>query len=246
MFRKFSERIKKFWASAAVLSIEMLIILCLFILSFILFIFLITKVIILDRTELDHRVFDWVHSLVNDRNNELVQTITFFGSHEFLIPANLALIAYFLFIRKNKWYSIKIPAIALSSLALMFGLKRLFNRQRPDIPLLKEAAGLSFPSGHALFSITFYGLLIYMAYTTIKNNALKWSIISFLILFIGAIGFSRIYLRVHYTTDVIAGFCVGFIWLVIGITVLNRIERYSKKEFDKIVDDPNTPITTAD
>jgi undecaprenyl-diphosphatase len=163
---------------------------------------------------------------------------TFLGTHNFLIPANLLLIAYFIFVKKHKWYSIKIPAIALTSLALMFGLKHLFGRPRPDVPLIFKAEGLSFPSGHALFSITFYGLLIYIIYKTVERPWLKWLSIVLLATLCFIIGFSRVYLRVHYATDVIAGFCVGFLWLVFAVWLLNRMERYSRRKVDPAVQQP--------
>ena len=174
-----------------------------------------------------------------------MQFFTFLGTHLFLIPANLMLIAYFLFIKKHKWYSIKIPAIALSSLGLMFLLKHIFYRQRPDVPLLFEAKGLSFPSGHALMSITFYGLIIYMIFKNIKSPSLKWTLISLLILLIIIIGFSRIYLRVHYASDVIAGYCVGFLWLVFAVWLLNKIEYQSKRKFNKMVEQKPVPVAAG-
>jgi undecaprenyl-diphosphatase len=120
----------------------------------------------------------------------------------------------------------------------MFGLKHLFDRNRPLIPLLEEARGLSFPSGHALMSVTFYGLLIYIVFKGFKNKPLKWTLISMLLALILIIGFSRIYLRVHYASDVIAGFCVGLLWLVICVWVLNRLEQFSKKEVNPVVEQP--------
>jgi undecaprenyl-diphosphatase len=175
---------------------------------------------------------------VSEDNNQVMLFFTYLGRHEFLIPANLILIAYFLFFKKHSWYSIKVPAIALSSLALMFGLKHLFDRERPLVPLLEEARGLSFPSGHALMSVTFYGLLIYIVFKGFKNTPLKWTLISLLLLLILTIGFSRIYLRVHYASDVIAGLCVGLLWLVICVAVLNKLEKYSQKKVNPVVQQP--------
>src|SRR5690606_22034425 len=143
--------------------------------------------------------------LVSERNNDIMQFLTFLGGHHFLIPANLVLIAYYLLIKKHKWYSIKVPAIALSSLGLMIGLKHLFGRPRPAIPLLFEADGLSFPSGHALMSLSFYGLLIYIVYNSMEKKGIKWILISLLVLLVLLVGFTRVYLRVHYASDVIAG-----------------------------------------
>lgn len=231
--------IKKLWAAIALLSIEMLIVIVLFITALLLFAYLIREVVVLQETGFDESVFAFLQSFVSERNNDVVVFFTNLGSHRVLIPAYLVLIAFFL-VKKHKWYSIKIPAIALSSLALMFGLKYLFGRERPDVPLLFEAEGLSFPSGHAIFSITFYGLLIYIIYNLVKKGWFKWPIIVLLAMLILIIGFTRVYLRVHYATDVIAGFCVGFLWLVFAVQVLNRMEKFSRRKVD-----PNIQQTPA-
>lgn len=235
MVKRIFKRVRSAWAAVALLSVEMLLIIVLFLVSLLSFAFLIRRVIVLQNTRFDEEVFSFLRSYVTETNNKIMLTLTFLGTHNFLIPANLLLIAYFLFIRKHKWYSIKVPAIALTSLGLMFGLKYFFGRPRPDVPLLFEADGLSFPSGHALFSITFYGLLVYIIYKGIKHPTLRWSLISFLVVLMILIGFSRVYLRVHYATDVIAGFAVGFMWLAFAIWLLNRMERYSRREIDPVV-----------
>ena len=238
MFRRLSKGVKKFWAGLALLSAEMTIVVCLFVLALAAFVYITRRIFVLNKTKLDDRVFAYLKNHVSERNNEIMQFFTFLGTHEFLIPANLLLIAYFLFIRKHKWYSIKVPAIALSSLGLMFLLKHLFNRERPNIPLLREAKGLSFPSGHALMSVTFYGLIIYMVFKSVRNRELKWTLITLLILLIMIIGLSRIYLRVHYASDVMAGYCIGFLWLVFAVYMLNRMEKYSRRKFDAAVQEP--------
>ena len=238
MFRRLSKGVKKFWAGLALLSAEMTIVVCLFVVALAAFVYITRRIFVLNKTKLDDRVFAYLKNHVSERNNEIMQFFTFLGTHEFLIPANLLLIAYFLFIRKHKWYSIKVPAIALSSLGLMFLLKHLFNRERPDIPLLQEAKGLSFPSGHALMSVTFYGLIIYMVFKSVRNRELKWTLITLLILLIMIIGLSRIYLRVHYASDVMAGYCIGFLWLVFAVYMLNRMEKYSRRKFDAAVQEP--------
>jgi membrane-associated phospholipid phosphatase len=242
MFRRVKSRVSKFWAGVALLSVEMLIVFSIFFLSLIGFIFIARRVFITGSTDFDQSVFDKLQPYVNETNNKIMLFITFLGKHDFLIPANLALIAYFLFIKKHKWYSIKIPAIAISSLLMMFFLKNLFGRERPLIPLLEQAGGLSFPSGHALMSMTFYGLLIYIVWNSIKNQPLKWSLVGLLLALIFLIGFSRIYLRVHYTTDVIAGFFMGFLWLVVSVQVIRRIEKYSKRNLNPIVENPEEPV----
>jgi membrane-associated phospholipid phosphatase len=174
----------------------------------------------------DLAVFDRLQAFTNEGRNRFMSAITFLGNHKFLVPANLVLIAYFLFIGRQSWFSIRVAAIALSSLGLMFLLKYLFRRKRPLSPLLHAVRGLSFPSGHALISLTFYGLLIYILFHTMEPGPLLYIITSVLVLLILLIGFSRVYLRVHYTSDVFAGFIIGLLWLWISLFVLNRVEDY--------------------
>lgn len=219
-------------AALGLLSAEMAVLLGLFIVALFALAYLIRKVIFLHQTGFDKSVSVFLENYVSPRNNDIMLLFTFLGTHKFLIPANLLLIGYFLFIKKHKWYSIKVPAIALSSLALMFALKHLFNRPRPGVPLLFHAEGLSFPSGHALFSITFYGLLIYIVYKSDWRKGVKRTLIALLLILIPVIGFSRVYLRVHYATDVAAGFCVGFIWLTFALSLLNRMERHNRRKSD--------------
>jgi undecaprenyl-diphosphatase len=218
------------WIRAAVklLWIELGIVLIAFIGAMALVIFLIKKVFIDKVFALDDRAFAWVGKYVSDSTTEFFNFFTLFGSHYFLVPANLLLMAYAFFIMRNKWFGIKISAVAFSSLFLMFSLKFLFNRPRPDIPLLNEVSGFSFPSGHAFMSFAFFGLLIYVIDKQIKNYWIKGILITLFTVIIIIIGMSRIYLRVHYASDVLAGVSLGLIWLVISLSVLNFIEKRKK------------------
>jgi len=243
MFKKLTSRVKKVWASVALLSVEMLAITAVFFGAIYGFVVITRRIFYLRNEQLDHKVFDAVKPYINDTNTSIMNFITFFGKHEFLIPANLLLIAYYVFVRKNKWYSIKIPAIAISSLLIMFGLKNLFGRTRPDNQLLEAAENFSFPSGHALMAVTFYGLLAYIVWHSVKNPKLKWTLIVLLILWIIVVGVSRIYLRRHYYSDVMAGFAMGFLWLVISLKVIRQIEKWSQRKIDPVVQQPGEPST---
>src|SRR5688572_29220319 len=135
MIRRIRHHIKKGWAELALLSAEMIVVIIHFTLSLLAFIFITRNVFVLKDEQVDYQVFDYLRDHVTPAKNSIMLFFTFLGTHLFLIPANLLLIVYFLFIKKHRWYSIKIPVIAISSLALMFILKNLFGRARPDIPL---------------------------------------------------------------------------------------------------------------
>ncbi|HXH99359.1 MAG TPA: phosphatase PAP2 family protein [Sphingobacteriaceae bacterium] len=241
MFSLIKKVYRRFFAAFLLLAAEITLASVSFFIALAGFLFIAKYVFLDNKLHFDLSAFLLMDHFINDRNNQIIAFLTKFGNHYFLITANLVLIAYFLFIRKHRWYSIKIPAVALGSVIVMSLLKMLFNRPRPLIPLLEPAMGLSFPSGHAMSSVTFYGLLIYFVWRRREmNNALKVGIVIFLTLFILAIGLSRIYLRVHYASDVIAGFCLGIIWLIIAIFTINKIQAYTRRNLTKVVDNPIT------
>ena len=149
---------------------------------------------------------------------------TFFGSSAFLFPAYVLLIVV-LWLKKNKRLAINVTAIGLTSTAILFILKAIFQRHRPLDPLIREVTGFSFPSGHSFSSFTFYGLVTYILWQT---NILKaWKITASILLFLVAatIAFSRSYLRVHFPSDVVAGFCLGVVWLILSFWIL-KIKKF--------------------
>jgi len=225
-------KFKKFLAALALLSVELLIIWILFFGCIIIFALTAYRIFLLKKDGIDTTVFNFLSSHVSNRHTEIMEAITFLGNHNFLIPANLVLIIYFLVIRKHRWYSIKIPVVAIGGVTMMALLKFVFSRPRPLIPLLEPARGFSFPSGHAMMSFSFYGVLIFMVYENVRNQYLKWGLIIALLFLIFLIGLSRVYLRVHYASDVIAGFAAGFIWVVLSLSIVGRIEKYSKRKID--------------
>lgn len=236
MIRGVRKRIGGWWAALALLSVEVIITLALFFAFLLGFAWLVRRVFVLEKTAFDERAFEMLGGYVSQLNNEVMQFFTFLGTHYFLIPVNLVLIAWFLFVRKHRWYSITVPTIAITSLLLILLLKEIFARDRPLIPLLEEARGFSFPSGHAFMATTFYGLLAYIVRRDVRNQGLQIGLIMGLTLLVLFICLSRIYLRVHYTSDVLAGISLGVVWLVISITTIRRMEKWSKRSIDPIVE----------
>lgn len=93
-------------------------------------------------------------------------------------------------------------------------LKEIVHRPRPDESLrLVSEVGYSFPSGHSMVSMAFYGLLLWMVWRYEKDRVVKWMCCAGFGILILMVGMSRVYLGVHYASDVLAGFCVSVIWL---------------------------------
>ena len=177
-----------------------------------------------ERNYLDQKIFSLIEPHRSEIRTRLMLAVSFLGNHKFLIPANLLLITIFLF-SKNKWEAVQVAAVSLSSLLFMSLLKNSFRRSRPDNPLVDGITNFSFPSGHAFMSAAFYGLLIWWAATYIKNGWQRRLVILFLMMLIIIISFSRIYLRVHYASDVVVGLCIGFVCLSISLAILQRLQK---------------------
>jgi len=215
--------IKKRQTWFSIFTIEFLVVL-LMLLALIVFIFAAREIFVLKNFVFDDDVFDALRPYITPGRTRFMNFITFFGKHDALIPLNILLITYFLY-KEKRWFAIRITALALSSLLLKFILKLYFQRARPDIPVIEKVDGYSFPSGHALIGVVFYGLVIFVIWHEVKQKWLKIALTILFVLFILLISFSRIYLRVHYASDVIAGIAVGFIWLVLSLNFIHRIEK---------------------
>ena len=161
--------------------------------------------------EFDSVVYNF---LVDNRNNVLnnfFKIITQFGSALFLIIITILCV---IFIRDKK-YKILVPANLVTIAIINIVLKNFFLRPRPNELRLIEETGYSFPSGHAMASTAFYGLIIYIVHEKVENKILRNTICIMLGLLILLISISRIYVGVHYTSDVIAGTCFSIAYLIL-------------------------------
>lgn len=170
----------------------------------------------------DKVIYDFFSLFISDNITRFMIAVTYMGSAYILISLAVFIL---LLLRKNKTYSIygRLSAVNLTATWIANELfKMIFQRTRPDILRLVEVHGFSFPSGHSMISLSFYGLLIYFIYRSFSDKRKKYLLIFLLSLLIIFIGMSRVYLGVHYASDVLAGFSVGFVWLIIIITFINK------------------------
>lgn len=161
--------------------------------------------------------------LISDFATPIAKFITNFGGAIILIILAPML---FIFI-KNKKIGISVILNLVIITVLNQLLKRIVQRPRPTEFRIVEESGYSFPSGHSMVSMAFYGYLIYLIYKHVKNKYLKWISVILLSILICSIGISRIYLGVHYTSDVLGGFFISISYLIIYISAVNKffIER---------------------
>lgn len=151
------------------------------------------------------------------------KVVTILGDAITIVLILVALIIYQSRKKKTKEI-ISFSIFSLFSFIIMLSLKALFKRERPNIMQLIEITGFSFPSGHAYFSMLVYGYLAYLIYES-KEKKHKKRNITILIILISCIGISRIYLGVHFLTDIIFGYSLGLLSL---ITFIYFKEKYLK------------------
>ena len=156
--------------------------------------------------------------LISDFATPIAKFVTNFGGAIFLII--LTIVLFILIKNKKIGVSIFLNLALITILNQL--LKRILQRPRPTEYRIIEETGYSFPSGHSMVSMAFYGYLIYLIYKYVKNKYVKWISIVLLIILICSIGVSRIYLGVHYTSDVLGGFFISISYLIIYISAVNK------------------------
>ena len=188
-------------------------------LSLIVFLFIAENVWNQDLMLLDVKGYAFISKyLISDFTTPIAKIITQFGGAIILIAVSLLS----LIIIKNKNIGIAISSnLAIIGL-LNWLLKVIVQRPRPTEFRLIDQSGYSFPSGHSMISMAFYGFIMYLVYKKVENKYLKWGLITFLGILIICIGTSRIYLGVHYTSDVLAGFLISIAYLMVFTNIVKK------------------------
>ncbi len=158
---------------------------------------------------IDTAIYNLIIKLMSTNTTAIMIFISHLGSAVTLITLAIAFILLLKNKRNAKYISINLILVFILNRILKF----IIARPRPELLRMVIEDGYSFPSGHAMVSMGFYGFLIYLIYMNIKNKKIKYPLIIFLSLLIIFIGISRIYLGVHYFTDVIGGFIIAIIYL---------------------------------
>jgi len=156
----------------------------------------------------------------------IAKFITNFGGAIFVISLTTILF----FVIKDKKIGISIITNLGIVTILNQIIKFIMQRPRPTEFRIIEETGYSFPSGHSMVSLAFYGYLVYLIYKYINNKHLKRTLIIILSILICIIGVSRIYLGVHYTSDVLGGFLISLAYLIIYIELVNKFVLEKNKD----------------
>ena len=184
----------------------------------VLFILDLTLVISGNTEVFDNTIYLLVRNFNNVYFDNFFKFITMFGNPKVVII--ILLILNILLSRKD---ALICDILSITSVITNFIIKNLVMRDRPNVLRLIKQGGYSFPSGHAMISIMLYGYLFYLVHKRITNKKLKFLLQFFIIIFIFLLCISRIYVGVHYATDIIGGVLLGLFLLIL---ILNYQDKF--------------------
>ncbi|WP_341215543.1 phosphatase PAP2 family protein [uncultured Wocania sp.] len=181
----------------------------------------------------DDKITDYIISFRSPMLTDYFTVVTQLGDlYGYMVVIFISAFISLVVFRKWK-YMVQITLVLVLSALSNLVLKRFINRARPEIEHLVTVETLSYPSGHAMAAMAFYGFLIYLFYKFKMHKLIKYLVIFLLTVLIFSIGISRIYLGVHFPSDIAGGFIAGAIWVIFCIILFNIIEVFRR--------DPKTP-----
>ena len=171
----------------------------------------------------DKAITNYLRGLESPALTHAMRVLSFVGSWMVLVPV-VAIGFFWLLVRGSRREALIFGGVVGGASLLNVYLKLVFQRPRPS-PLwaLAEEASFSFPSGHSVAAFAFYGVIAYLIFRRLKSRASRVAIISATLVLILGMGASRVYLGVHYPSDVVAGYLVGFIWLATVVLASRRL-----------------------
>ena len=181
-------------------------------------------------TGYDQRLADWLHSHATETLTDVFHVITWIGNFSTLLVVTL-LAAGILWRRGERTDAVFVVLALAGAQVLSTGMKLGFQRDRPFFPdPLSTESTYSFPSGHSLVSLAVYGSIALVLARRLRTRASTCCRCSSAAgALVAAIGFSRLYLGVHFLTDVLAGFAAGAAWLALLYLALEARTRYTSR-----------------
>lgn len=174
--------------------------------------------------QFDTSVIGWVQSYRSPGMTAFMRVVTSLGSPLLLTVAALLSLTL-LYRRGHRWEPLALLLSLVGGWLWDEVLKRLFQRPRPLGPWLASASGFSFPSGHSVVAVTFYGVMALLLIRYLRSGALRFAAVGVSLLLVGLIGISRIYLGVHYPSDVLGGYALGGAWAIICLVIAGAWDR---------------------
>lgn len=167
----------------------------------------------------DIAVITWIQGLESPFLTEAAKGFTFLGSTSAVIVLCAVILLFLYVVLRHRRELLLFMSVMLGTELWNLLLKHSFKRVRPDIHRLIEISGYSFPSGHSMAAFSLYGILTYLLWRHIPYAAGRFLLLAVSGVMILSIGLSRIYLGVHYPSDVLGGFLASCAWMLFAIGI---------------------------
>lgn len=175
-----------------------------------------------DLFRLDASAHDVLYQAIGPQREAFMWGVTWLGNHDTIV-ALVVVVSLALLVARRPMLAFRVAFASGVGGLVVYGLKRLFGRARP-LDGVVEATGYSLPSGHAFAATVFYGMMAYLVWRLVRAASVRWAASAVAVAVIGAVGLSRVYLNVHYLTDVVAGWAAGTAWLVSVLVAVHIAE----------------------
>ncbi|WP_308636323.1 phosphatase PAP2 family protein [Paenibacillus silvisoli] len=179
-------------------------------------------------TQFDESIISAIQGQENDTLTAIAKFFSKIGSSSIFIPAVLVIAVILFVVLKHRKELVLLLGGLLGSTLLNSLIKSIYKRARPDIHRIVEQTGFSYPSGHSMASFTFYFLITYLLWRHVPRRRWRIALLIFSAAMIVCIGLSRIYLGVHYPSDILAGYWVSALWVALCIRLFRSWARTAK------------------
>jgi undecaprenyl-diphosphatase len=174
----------------------------------------------------DRLVIDAVQGFEADGLTVAMKFFTYIGSLKFIVILTIPIFLFLFYVLRHRLEILVFLSVVYITPILNRLLKLYFHRERPDFHRLIEIGGYSFPSGHAMNAFSFYSILAFLVWRHVPTKLGRVTVIILSTFMILAIGLSRVYLGVHYPSDIIGGFLASGLWVA---AVIWFFQRYKEK-----------------
>ncbi|MFT9486873.1 MAG: phosphatase PAP2 family protein [Tepidibacillus sp.] len=178
----------------------------------------------------DLPIIIWVQSLENSYLTEVMKFFTWIGSTKIVIAIIIITSIILYVLLKHRIELVFFVIVIIGSTVLNNLLKVIFHRERPTIHRIIEETGYSFPSGHSMAAFTLYAMISFLLWKHLRSRFGRGLMILFATVMILLIGISRIYLGVHFPSDVLGGYLASGVWFTLSVMIYQwYLERRAKR-----------------
>jgi undecaprenyl-diphosphatase len=175
----------------------------------------------------DLRLIRFWQGMESPGMTRLAEALSASGTTKPVVGIALLVMAFLFFVLRRRWELLTVVMALGGSTLLNSAVKNAVGRERPSLHRIVEEAGYSFPSGHAMAALSLYGVTAYLLWRHVGSGWGRTLIAAIAAIYILAIGASRIYLGVHYPSDVIGGYLLSGCWLAATIGTFQSLQARS-------------------